>query len=80
LAQGHNDNNPEAINPFLQGVYDLPIHELIKPDKKLRDILLRLDPTYPKFIFTVSFSDHAFRCLHALRIEDIFESNVIDVK
>jgi putative hydrolase of the HAD superfamily/pyrimidine and pyridine-specific 5'-nucleotidase len=80
LAEGHIDNNPKAIDEFLQEVHDLPIHELIKPDKKLREILLRLDPTIPKFIFTASVSDHAIRCLQALGIADIFEDTVIDVK
>lgn len=80
LAEGHIDNDPEAIDGFLRDVHDIPIHELIKPDKKLREILLKMDPTIPKFIFTASVSHHAIRCLKALGIEDIFEDTVIDVK
>lgn len=80
LAEGHIDNNPEAIDAFLQDVHDIPIHELIQPDERLREILLKLDPTIPKFIFTASVSDHARRCLKALGIEDIFEATIIDVK
>ncbi|KAL3907389.1 MAG: hypothetical protein SGILL_008898 [Bacillariaceae sp.] len=80
LAEGHIDDNPEAIDAFLQDVHDIPIHELIRPDERLRKILLKLDPTIPKFIFTASVSDHARRCLKALGIEDMFEATIIDVK
>ncbi|KAG7355924.1 NUDIX family hydrolase [Nitzschia inconspicua] len=80
LAEGHIDDSPESIDGFLRDVHDIPIHDLIKPDKKLREILLRMNPTIPKFIFTASVSHHAIRCLKALGIEDLFEDTVIDVK
>ena len=80
LAEGYIDNNPESIDAFLQEVHDIPIQELIQPDEKLRKILLRLDPSIPKFIFTASVSDHAIRCLKALGIDDLFPNTVIDVK
>lgn len=80
LAEGHIENNPEAIDRFLEEVHDIPIHELIQPDEKLRDMLLKIDPAIPKYIFTASVSHHAVRCLKALGIEDVFEKIVIDVK
>jgi putative hydrolase of the HAD superfamily/pyrimidine and pyridine-specific 5'-nucleotidase len=80
LAEGYIENNPKAIDAFLEEVHDLPIHELLKPDKELREILLKMDPTIPKFIFTASVSHHAERCVKALGIDDLFEDVVIDVK
>lgn len=80
LAEGYVENNPEAIDTFLEAVHDIPIAELIKPDEKLRELLLKIDPSIPKYIFTASVSHHAVRCLRALGIEDIFENVVIDVK
>jgi pyrimidine 5'-nucleotidase len=80
LAEGHIENNPIAIDQFLEEVHDIPIHELIQPDKKLRELLLKIDPTIPKYIFTASVSHHAIRCLKALGIDDIFENTIIDVK
>lgn len=80
LGEGHIDNTPEAVDTFLAEVHDIPIHELIQPDPALRDMLLKLDPDIPKYIFTASVSHHAVRCLRALGIEDIFEDVIIDVK
>jgi pyrimidine 5'-nucleotidase len=80
LAEGHIENSPETIDGFLRDVHNIPIFDLIKPDHKLRNILLKMDPNIPKFIFTASVSHHAIRCLRALGIEDIFQEIVIDVK
>ncbi len=80
LAEGHIPNDEKAIDSFLEEVHDIPIYDLISPDPKLREILLKLDPEIPKFIFTASVSHHAIRCLRALGVEDIFEDKVIDVK
>jgi pyrimidine 5'-nucleotidase len=80
LAEGYVENNPEAIDTFLKEVHDLPIQELLKPDKELREILLSMDPSVPKYIFTASVSHHAERCLKALGIDDLFERVIIDVK
>ena len=60
-------------------VHDLPIHELLKPDRELRDMLLRMHPSLRTFVFTASVSHHAERCLEALGIADLFEG-IIDVK
>ena len=35
-------------------------------------MLLKIDPSIPKYIFTASVRDHAERCLRALGIEDLF--------
>jgi len=42
-------------------------------------MLLKIDPSIPKYIFTASVRDHAERCLRALGIEDLFV-DIIDVK
>ena len=80
LAEGILEDSQEAIDKFLEEVHDLPIHELLKPDPKLREILLQMDPSVPKYIFTASVSHHAERCLKALGIDDLFEDVIIDVK
>jgi pyrimidine 5'-nucleotidase len=81
LAEGHIENTPEAIDAFLEDVHDLPISQLLQPDPKLRHILLQMDPSIPKYIFTASVRHHAERCLKALGIADLFESShIIDVK
>ena len=69
----------QSIDRFLNEVHDLPIHELLKPDRELRDMLLRMHPSIRKFVFTASVSHHAERCLEALGIADLFEG-IIDVK
>lgn len=80
LAEGYIENNAKAIDAFLEEVHDLPMHQLLEPDSELREILLKMDPTIPKYIFTASVSHHAERCIKALGIDDIFEDVVIDVK
>jgi len=79
LAEGLIENTPEAIDDFLQEVHNVPVHELIQPDENLREILLRVDPTIPKYIFTASVREHAMRCLQALGIADLFV-DIIDCK
>ena len=80
LAEGHLEDTEDAIDTFLEEVHDLPISELLKPDPELRKMLLKMDPSIPKYIFTASVSHHAERCLKALGIEDLFEDVIIDVK
>jgi pyrimidine 5'-nucleotidase len=80
LAEGYLEDTEEAINTFLEEVHDLPISELLKPDPELRKMLLKMDPSILKYIFTASVSHHAERCLKALGIEDLFEDVIIDVK
>jgi len=69
----------EEIDAYLRDVHDLPIHEHLKLDNELRDMILKIDPSIPKYIFTASVREHAERCLKALGIEDLFV-DIIDVK
>jgi len=79
LAEGYLDDTPEAIDGFLRDVHDIPVGKLLSRDTKLREILEKMDPAIPKYIFTASVADHARRCLRALGIEDIFV-DIIDCK
>jgi putative hydrolase of the HAD superfamily/pyrimidine and pyridine-specific 5'-nucleotidase len=79
LAEGHIPQTEDAIDAFLRDVHDIPVHELLQPDEELREILLRVDPNIPKYIFTASVRDHAERCLEALGIADLFV-DIIDCK
>ena len=72
LAEGYLEDNPSAINDYLQAVHDIPIHEMLPRDDALRSLLQRMDPTIPKYIFTASVKQHAERCLQALGIADLF--------
>jgi pyrimidine 5'-nucleotidase len=79
LAEGYIEKTDDAIDAFLQDVHDIPVHDLLQPDQGLREMLLRMDPTIPKFIFTASVKEHAVRCLQALGIADLFV-DIIDCK
>ena len=62
----------EEIDAYLADVHDIPIHDHLTIDNDLRDIILKIDPAIPKYIFTASVRAHAERCLRALGIEDLF--------
>jgi len=79
LAEGYMNHCDDSINEYLRDVHDLPIHSLLNRDDELRDMILKIDPNIPKFIFTASVAHHAERCLEALGIEDLFV-DIIDVK
>jgi putative hydrolase of the HAD superfamily/pyrimidine and pyridine-specific 5'-nucleotidase len=79
LAEGHMDHIDEEIDQYLKDVHDLPIHEHLSIDNELRDMILKIDPSIPKYIFTASVREHAERCLRALGIDDLFV-DIIDVK
>lgn len=79
IAEGYLENSDEAVGKFLQDVHDIPVGTLLNRDEKLRELLLRIDPSIPKYIFTSSVRDHAERCLKALGIEDLFV-DVIDCR
>lgn len=79
LAEGHIEESEEAIDAFLTEVHDIPVDSSLKRDDKLREILLKIDPSIPKYIFTASVSHHAERCLKVLGIDDLF-IDIIDVK
>lgn len=79
LAENYLEKTEKAIDRFLSDVHDIPISDLLQPDTELRAILLRMDPSIPKYIFTASVRDHAERCLQALGIADLFV-DIIDCK
>lgn len=79
ISKHYIEDSPEAIDEYLEAVHDIPIHEYLSKDNKLRQVLLSMDPTIPKYVFTASVRAHAERCLHALGIEDLFV-DIIDVK
>lgn len=79
LAEGYLEETTEAIDGFLHEVHSIQVHELLQTDNVLREMLLRMDPTIPKYIFTASVAHHAERCLRALGIEDLFVG-VVDCK
>ena len=79
LAEGYMEHSEDDIDEYLRAVHDLPIADLITKDDELREMIKRIDPSIPKFIFTASVRHHAERCLRALGIDDLFE-DIIDVK
>ena len=79
LAEGLMENEEKAIDEYLKDVHDVPVHDHIAKDEKLREMILAIDPTIPKYIFTASVRHHAMRCLKALGIDDLF-IDIIDVK
>ena len=72
LAEGHIEDCEKEIDSYLADVHDIPIHEHLTIDNELRNMILRIDPSIPKYIFTASVRAHAERCLRALGIEDLF--------
>lgn len=79
LAEGYIDGSEEAIDSFLRDVHDINVTENLNQDHRLRQLLLHMDPSIPKYIFTASVRHHAERCLKALGIDDLFV-DIIDVK
>lgn len=61
----------EGIDDFLEAAHLFPNEgrDMIKPDEKLRDFLLKV--TAQMFIFTASVRPHVERCVRALGVEDI---------
>jgi pyrimidine 5'-nucleotidase len=79
LAEGYLENNEQDIDAYLEYVHDIPIADLLGRDDALRAMLLAIDPSIPKYIFTASVRQHAHRCLTALGIEDLFV-DIVDCK
>lgn len=49
IAEGYLDRDcQESMDGFLDTVHDLPIHQLLAPDDKLRQIILAIDPKVRK--------------------------------
>ena len=80
LAEGYLEDTEESVNRFLAEVHDIPIKELLPRDDNLRRVLLRMDPSIPKFIFTASVRDHTLRCLQALGLDEGLFVDIIDCK
>jgi len=78
LAEGYMDHCERTIDKFLLAVHNVQYHSLSR-DEELRQMLMRLDPQVPKYIFTASARHHAERCLDKLGIRDMF-CDIIDTK
>lgn len=63
LAEGYIANEQKAIDEYLWDVHDVPVHKHLSKDETLRDMILSIDPSIPKYIFTASVRHHAERCL-----------------
>ena len=79
LAKQLIDTSTESIDAFLHAVHDVPVERFLQKDEALRQLLLAIDHTIPKYVFTASARHHAEKCLKALGIEDLFV-DIIDVK
>ncbi|RMG56965.1 MAG: pyrimidine 5'-nucleotidase [Deltaproteobacteria bacterium] len=66
------------VNPrdYLSYVHDVPVEEMLSPDRELREMLLALPGR--RFVFTNASGDYAERVLRALGVEDCFEE-VLDI-
>lgn len=66
------------INPedYLEYVHNVPIHDFVKPDPTLKEILIKLP--YRKVIFTNADVNHSRRVLNALGVDTCFDQ-MIDV-
>mmetsp|Transcript_16057 Transcript_16057/g.32931 ORF Transcript_16057/g.32931 Transcript_16057/m.32931 type:complete len:260 (-) Transcript_16057:23-802(-) len=70
----------DQVDRYLKIVHDIGVKDHLRPDPKLRELLLRIDPSIKTYIFTASVKHHAVECLKALGIDDIFEDRIIDTK
>lgn len=75
LAEGYLSY--EGIDSFLHEVHDIPLE--LQTDERLRSILVAMDPSIPRYIFTASVREHAERCLRQIGIQDLFV-DIIDCK
>lgn len=79
LEEGYLEHTEEAIDGYLRDVHDIPVGKHIQKDPELREMILRIDSSIQRYIFTASVRHHAERCLKALGIDDLF-AGIIDVK
>lgn len=61
---------------YLEYVHDIPLQAYLRPDSKLRNMLISLP--LRKWIFTNSDKAHSERVLNALNIRDLFEG-ILDI-
>jgi putative hydrolase of the HAD superfamily len=71
--QLNHEIDPEE---YLTFVHELDLNKYLKPDPALRNSLAYIP--YPKWIFTNSDRNHAYRVLQAVGIEDLFDG-ILDV-
>lgn len=64
-------------NDYLAYVHDLPLHEFIRPDPSVRQMLLSMPQK--RWIFTNADKQHALRVLATLNLEGCFDG-IIDVR
>ncbi len=65
------------VEDYFSFVHDVPVEKLLKPDRRLDQMLATLDAE--KVIFTNATADHARRVLQALGIEAHFQ-RIIDIR
>lgn len=64
---------PEEVKPYIEAVHTFDnLHELIKPDPKLRQVIQDIQVEH--FVFTAGPRAHAERCCEALGIADLLMS------
>lgn len=73
LQHHHNVDAEE----FLAYVHDIPLAQFLKPDPRVRELLLGLPQQ--KWIFTNADADHARRVLEQLEITDCFDG-IVDLR
>jgi putative hydrolase of the HAD superfamily len=69
-------NHEVDPNHFLAFVHDVPVANYLKPDERLRRMLVEIPQ--PKWILTNSDTPHANRVLKALKLDDLFE-DILDI-
>lgn len=69
-------NHQVDPNHFLAYVHDVPVANYLKPDERLREILLAIPQ--PKWVLTNSDTPHATRVLNALKLFDLFKG-ILDI-
>lgn len=62
---------------YLAYVHNLPLEQYLRPDSRLRDLLLSLPQR--RWVFTNADDDHAHRVLHVMGLEGCF-AGIIDVR
>jgi putative hydrolase of the HAD superfamily/pyrimidine and pyridine-specific 5'-nucleotidase len=73
-------NTPKSIDEYLEFAHDIDADSILSPNPTLRELLLSIDPSIPKYIFTASVKSHAITCLKKIGILDLFEDRIIDTK
>lgn len=75
--RGLQENYEVDTDDYLSFVHDVPLEEYIKPDPKLRSLLL--DMKCQKWIFSNADINHIMKVSHVLGIQDCFDG-IIDIR